>query len=335
MSVQFNGTVQGKFTADGNSKILQIRQDIDWMIVKNETAIAQTASDLGAIFYWQRGDTSGRGFLETKLGTIANDPTTVGQIAAGAGFYLVDSSDQSPEAQLTLTQIDGSAPPVVSSADTGNVQDGDIVRILNVTGAQQLGGMDFTVGNVSADTSFELTYGPTIVTTAGGLSATYRRIPFDPIYYPRRRFIPNITSATSAVVTLTVTHAFTVGQKVRFHVPEVTASTYGMTEMDGLLATITAVATNTITVNVDSSGFTAFAFPLTVSGTAGFTPAHVVPVGENMVQALSSGVSTLGDATINQSFIGMLLIAGNASPAGNTSDVISWIAGKSWSVTNE
>lgn len=333
MSVQFNGTVQGRFTADGSPKILQIRQDIDWMKVYNLTAMAQSASDLGVEFTWLRGMDAGRGLFTKKLGAVASDPLTAEQIAATEGFYLIDSTNNAPEARLTTTQIDGSAPPVVSSADTGNLRDGDIVRIGSVPGAKQLGGLDFTIGSLTIDSDFELSYAPTIVTT-GAVTGYYRRIPFDAYYYPRNRYITAITQASQAVVTLSVTHAYTVGQKIRFVMPSVTSLAYGMTELDGVEATITAVssANNTITVDVDTSSYTAFAFPLTAD--AGFTPAQVVPVGEDMAQALSSAVNDLGDATLNTGYIGMLLQSGNDSPAGNTSDVIYWIAGKSFSVSN-
>ena len=132
---------------------------------------------------------------------------------------------------------------------------------------------------------------------------------------------------------MSVTHGYKVGQEVKFVVP----SAFGMTEMDGLRGTITAIDTtvttgNTITVNIDSSGFTTFAWPLTAS--VPFAAAMVVPVGMDTPQALSSAVDILSDATLNTGYIGMSLAAGADSPAGQTSDVVYWIAGKSFNVDN-
>jgi hypothetical protein len=154
-------------------------------------------------------------------------------------------------------------------------------------------------------------------------------VKYDPIFYPRRRFAANITQASSAVVTCTVDHGLTVGQEVRLQVP----AAYGMVEMDGLQATITATTASTLTLDVDSSAFTAFAFPLPAA--APFSPALVIPVGMDTGVALSNSVDDLADATENQSIIGVDLIAGNSSPAGNTSDVIEWRAWKAFSVNNE
>jgi len=339
MSVVFSGTNQGSFTSDGTAKILEVRSDVDWIWVKNETVSYAAGANTGAEFYWRRGMTNGRGTIYTK--TTTTNALQVGQIAANSGFYLVDSSVNTPGASLSLSGITSGTPPVVNTANTSTLNNGDIVRIFSTVGALQLGGLDFTIGSISAGSSFKLAYMATIVSANPG-AGTFRRIPYDPIYYPRRRYITKISQAAQAIVTLSVTHGFTVGQVVRMIVPTVNASTFGMTELDGIEATIVAVGaadadgiTNTITIDVDTLGFTAFAFPLTASGAGGFTPAQVVPIGENTAQALSSGVSTLGDATVNQAVIGIQLQAGTTSPAGASNDVISWVAGKSFSVNNE
>jgi hypothetical protein len=200
------------------------------------------------------------------------------------------------------------------------------VRLIDVTGAQQLGGIDFTVGNNTlTSTTFSLDYMAQIV---AGTTGSWRKIPFQPQFYPRKRTITAITQATSAVITMSVTHGFTAGQAVRLKVP----SAYGMTEMDNLIGNITAVSTanNTITVDIDSSSFTAFSFPLTAA--VPFTFAEVIPVGET---ANGTYANNLDDATDNVSLIGMKLAAGADSPAGSSSDVIYWRAGKSFSVSNE
>jgi hypothetical protein len=82
MSVVFSGTNQGKFTSTGANKILNIRSDVDWINVYNYTAAAQAAADLGFQYYFQRGMAQGTGIIYTKLGAVANDPITVGVLAA-------------------------------------------------------------------------------------------------------------------------------------------------------------------------------------------------------------------------------------------------------------
>ena len=355
MSVVFSGTNQGRFTSTGAAQVIQLRSDVDWMWVKNFTTIAAAA---GREYYWQRGMAQGRGVLYT-----AGVPT---QIAAAAGFYLIDSSVNIPGASTAVTSITGNGgtagQPLVLTGNTNalpvvaaNTAVG-VVRLFSVAGALQFSGIDFSVGRVVNNVSFDLLYAPVIVNAAG--PGTYRVIPFDPIYYPRRRYIGSIVpalplagamavaagnpafAANQALVSLTVTHGYTVGQKVRFIVPRVTATTFGMTELNGLEGTIIAVGdtdvlglTNTIRVDVDVSAFTAFAWPLTASGGA-FTPAQVVPLGEDTAEALLRNVNILGDSTVNTAYLGIQLQAGANSPAGVANDVVYWVAGKSFSVDN-
>lgn len=337
MSVVFTGTVQGRFTSDGTARILQIRQDLDWLRVYNVSVSYQAGANTGAEFYWQRGFAQGRGTIYVK--TAATNALQVGQIAANSGFYLLDSSLNVPGASTALTGITNANPPLVNTADTSALNNGDVVRIFSTVGALQLGGLDFTIGNIIANTSFELSFMAAIANANPG-AGTFRRIPFDPLYYPPVRLISKISQAAQAIVTLTVTHAFTVGQEIRFIIPTVTATRYGMTELNGVQATIVAInqadadgVTNTITVDVDTSAFSAFAFPLTAD--PGFTPAQVVPVGENTAQALSSGSNILGDSVVNTGFIGIELKAGANSPAGVAGNQIYWVAGKSFSVDNQ
>lgn len=340
MSVVFSGTNQGRFTSTGANVVIQLRSDLDWMWVKNQTVSYAAGAGTGAEFYWQRGYTQGRGDIYTK--TAATNALAKAQIAANSGFYLVDSSVNLPGPSLALTGITAGNPPVVNTANTASLSNGDIVRIFNTVGAQQLGGLDFTIGALSAGVSFTLAYMAQIASANPG-AGTFRRIPYNPYFYPSSRYITKIevdpSNSAQAIVTLSVTHSYTVGQVVRLIIPTVTALAYGMTALDGVQATIVAIGaadadgvTNTITIDQDVSGFSAFAFPLTTA--PGFTPAQVVPMGENTAEALLLGANILGDSTVNTAYIGIQLVAGASSPAGVANDVIYWVAGKSFMVDN-
>jgi len=201
---------------------------------------------------------------------------------------------------------------------------GDVVRMINVVGGQQLGGYDFTIGYVAANT-FSLAFMAPIVAATTG---SWRKIKWDPIFYPRERTITSAATAAGGetLVQLSVTHGYTVGQVVSFRVP----AAFGMTELDGLTGTITAIGTaavaggtNTITVDIDSVAFTAFVFPVTAADA--FTPAQVVPVGKD---ASGTYVNANG-TTVNEAELGMMLEAGTDSPAGIATNVIYWEATKS------
>lgn len=322
---------QGRFTSDGSAKFLAIRSDIDWMRVYNVTqAAASQTTAKGVEYYWQRGFADGGKW--TYLKSNAANAANLSQYATSGGFELFDTSENPLGAlNATIDEVTNAAIPVVGTTATTGLSAGDVVRIHNVSGAQQLGGFDFTVGNNTLTSSdFSLDYMSQIV---AGTTGSWRKIKYNPLFYPRRRTITKITQASSAVVTLSVTHGFKVGQEVRFKVP----AAYGMTQIDGLKGTITAIDTtvtsgNSVTVDIDSSAFTAFAWPLTAA--VPFDAAELIPVGQDTAESLDSGVDILSGATNNTGYIGMKLPGGAGNPGGASSDVMYWVAGKSFSVDN-
>jgi hypothetical protein len=330
MSVVFSGTLQGVFTSTGNAQIIQLPTGVDWMHVRNLSVSYNAGANTGAEFFWQRGMGQGAGTIYLK--TAATNALQVGAIAAQSGFYLIDTTVNIPGPAIATTGITGALPPVVTTGNTVGLNNGDIVRLFAPVGALQLGSMDFTIGGIVANTSFTLPNMPAIA-AATPAAGVYRRIPYNPYFYPSSRYITKISQAAQALVTLSVTHSYTVGQVVRFVIPTVTAAAYGMTEINGIQGTIVAInqtdgtSTNTITVDIDTTGFTAFTLPLTANPYHTF--AQVVPMGESTVEALNAGSNLLGDATLNTGLFGMQLMAGTLSPAGAIGDVIQWIAGKS------
>ncbi len=315
---------QGSFTSDGNSIIISLRSDVDWMQVYNLTELA-AANNVGVQFYWQREFIaagvdglrySKTGGLDTlQVLTMANDE-----------FQLIDSSTQDPLAAVAVTSTTNANPVVVATGSTTGLATGTIVRLNTIANRNNLSGFDFEIDTVIANTSFENRWALANVPGGAGGAGFYRVIPFDPIYYPRRRFIVNITQAAQAVIRFSVTHGYTIGQEIRFTVP----TPFDMVELDGIVGTITAISTanNTVTVNVDTTAFTAFAFP--VAGDFPFNWAQAVPLGIDTAQALTSAVDILADATENLAILGMQLRGAQDNPGGANGDVITWVAGKSF-----
>jgi len=317
---------QGKFTSDGTAKELAIRSDVDYIHVLNETiADADQTTAIATEFYWQRGMTADRGIVYKK--SNAAGAANLTDYLASGGFTLLDTSVMTYSALNTgITAVSNATPPLVSLPSTTGIADGDVVRLYNIVDAQQLGGVDFMVDNLVANTQFDLQWAPTIV--AGTTGSLRKIVNWNPLYYPRRRVIVSISQAASAVIVLTVTHGFTVGQQLRFAV----SADFGMVEMDGLSGTVTAIdtTTNSITVDIDSTAFTAYAWPLTA--VVPVTHGQVIPLGE---AAEETYANLLDDATLNTGIIGMTLAGGAASPGGAANDVMYWRAGKSDLINNE
>lgn len=320
---------QGRFTSDGTNKTLSIRSDVDWMMVYNYTNAGATGDD-SVQFFWQRGMADGTGLRYFKSG--GGNALNMTALASPNGFQLVDTAGNPNGARIVVSAGTNATQPVFSTANTAGLATGSIVRMDSLATAPDLNGFDFEIDTIVANTSFRMRYA--LANAPGSVSGAgfYRRIKFDPIFYPRRRFIVNITQAAQAVVRTSVRHGYTVGQVVRFTVPPF----FGMVELDGLQGTI--VATNgaaEFTVDIDSSAFSAFTFVTAAQAANPFNWAQVAPLGEDTAAALDAGANLLGDATENEALLGMILPAGADAPGGATSDVMYWVAGKSFAVNNE
>jgi|SRR5579859_554775 len=313
---------QGSFVSTGAATTIQVRSGVDWIRTYNYTQIAANAVTTGYEFYYQFGMPAGGGleYQSNGAGTAIN----LIALAAGTGFTIVDSSLNVPGPAVIVTGSSNVVRPIVTTGNTAGLATNSVVRLTNLTGQANLSGYDFTIDTIVANTSFRianaLANAPGAVATAG----FYRIIPFDPLYYPTKRNIVNITQAAQAVVTTSVNHGYVPGMSVRLSVP----AAFGMTQADGLLVNITAVTLGTFTVNLDTTAFTAFVFP--GAAAVPFTPASCQPVGEETDQF--SNPNLLDDATVNTAYIGVQLAAGANSPAGQAADVIYWLAGKSFNI---
>ena len=217
----------------------------------------------------------------------------------------------------------------------------------------QIAGWDFTVTAVNGS-SFDLSYLDTTLTnlTSGASAFKVQKLNFGALYYPPLRRITNVGTATSlgvqgagtsTILTLSVKHAYTVGQAVRIYVPNSfissgtnvftnpgilgTASTYQQI----VAATITAINTadasgftNTITVNINSTG-TTFTWPTSAVAATGIQFPFVEPVGE--AATTSAGTvnpqNLFDDATRNQ---GNYIMSLGSNVYGVANDQIRWFA---------
>jgi hypothetical protein len=324
MSTPINAMLTGSFTSDGTTKNISLPSGYDNFEMINITDLGSAAANTNVMK--ARGTSSfpsGYGLYNPKTSgaaTIALETMTT----TGGFTFITDSAGRNNGASVALTAISRANPAVVSTASTANLVDTvSVVRLYSTTGMLQVAGMDFTVGTIVANTSFQLKYLNNSGFAADATAGSYRIINADPRFYPRNRYITAITQASSAVITMSVTHGFTVGQLVRIVVP----AAFGMTEINGLTGTVTAISTanNTITVNIDSSGFTAFAFPTSATAAAGVTFAQVVPVGEAAVNSTSQPYGNLlDDATDNTSFTGISI----GTTVQTTGKVYQWFATK-------
>ena len=302
----------GSFAADGKNKTLKIRSGVDKIVIENVTQWAASNNGYGFKYTWYKG-----------LGTTAlmeyhpaADHTSAVNTTLTA-IEVIDSANYALGGAVAVTSGTDVTGAVYETGDTSGLANGSIVR-LSSTDQINLNGLDFSIDDLSANTSFalanDLATAPGIIAGASGFYRnvapnleTYR------LFAPSNRNIANIDKTTSEVTTL-VDHGYSVGNKVKFSIP----AKAGMTELNGIEGNITAISTSKFTVDTVMTSMTTFKFP--VYGDVPCQIPSVVPVGDG-----SSSVSqTAPSKFFNQGFIGVILTGGTTSPAGNSGDTVRW-----------
>jgi hypothetical protein len=320
-------TSQGGFVSTGGSQFLPFPSGVDWIHTYNLTQLGALANP-GVVVeaYWQRPMLNGSAiFYINTNGTAALN----GVYDATGGFYAFDTTQPPLNAPVAITAGTNATQPVFSTGTTTGLFTGSIVRVTNLATAPNLNGYDFSIDTVVASTSFRvknpLANAPGAVSGAGKYtllsSFAPSVIPF-PYWYPSTRRIVKITQAFPAVITTSVDSTYIAGQSIRLDIPP----QFGMIQADGLLVNIISVSGGDITVNLDTTGFSPFVFPLVAAYP--FTPAQTIPVGEE-TDAFSNP-NLLDDATLNTGASGLVLFGGAGGPAGQANDVIMWIGGKTF-----
>lgn len=112
-------------------------------------------------------------------------------------------------------------------------------------------------------------------------------------FFPRVREISAITNAQYAVVTFTDDHDFVNHEIVSLRV----SRPYGMVEINQKAAKVISTTSDTITVDIDSTNYTAFAIPGDLAGT---TPPCCVPSSSGVDLTLPVPTMILEDAFDNR-----------------------------------
>lgn len=297
MSTPLNATLTGSFVSTGAAFFLNLPTGYDQIELINITDIGNADGSVPVMKAFGTSDMlPGSALVSTKTTGAATLDLELG-IAADGFTFLQDTGGLAIGPTTALTGITNVISPVVSTITPAAI--GQVVRLYSVVGALQLDGMDYQVTARAPGASMTLGDVGTAPGSVGG-AGFFRIINANSRYYPRTRYISAITQAASAVIMTTVNHRYVAGQKVRIYIP----TYWGMTQLNDMIATITAVTANTITIDVDTTTFTAFAYPTSVQAAAGIGFPIVVPFGE---AATVPYANMLDDAVRNESKVGVVI----------------------------
>lgn len=329
----------GSFTSTGAGVKIPLPSSADyfktWNITQMPLAPATAVVISGEWFgsKFGTGQTAANDGIRWKKtnSTNALNIDTFATATASNGFTYVNSAPV-VEAQNAnaITAITAASPAVVSQTNTYSTD--DVVYLYNTTGMLQIAGMPFQISTVSGS-------GYTLIgLRAAGFAAAAtagftRRVSKFNAVEPEFLYITEITQATQAVIRTSVdpTNHYVVGMKINFSVPQ----SFGMTQINDLTGKIVAVssANYTVTVDIDSSAFTAFAFPASTASPTAALFATYAPAGASTqfdpVTLVQTGYDFQKQPFRRGEFTPYMFLSGGAqSPAGAASDVINWTAYK-------
>ena len=324
------------FTSEGIGVKIPLPSSADYFKTWNITQLALTGTVcVGGEWFGPKfgvgASAVNDGLRSRKAGSSAILIDNFSTATASDGFtYVTTVPFVEAQSANAITSITAASPAVVTQTNTYSA--GDILQFYNTTGMLQIAGMNFQISTVSGA-------GYTLIgLRAAGFAAAAtagftRRISKMLAVEPQFLYITEITKATQAVVRTSVdpTAYYVVGMKVHFSIP----ASFGMYQMNQLTGKIVAMssANYTMTVDIDSSAFTTFAFPASTLSPTATLFATLAPAGAstqlNPVTLVQTGYDFQFQPFRTGQFTPYLYLgAGSASPAGAANDVINWAAYK-------
>lgn len=289
----------------------------DWVFVKDLTNWGAATTAVAASYSeWYSGMAQGSYLGQGQINAaIPANATLYASRGTTGGFTFIDQTRPPTYTPVAITAVNGTTF-VVSTGSTAGIAVGDFVRLVNVVGAHELSSILFQVTAFTANTSLTLGMAATAVsagwTIASGTTGFYQKV-YPGFMYPRLRPVLYISQATQAKVYFGTPNDFTPGELVDFQIP----TPYGMTQLSNLTgdpkninglnpsgAARVLVVTNTatessITLDFDTTGFTAFVYPTSALIANGASPATCFPAGAGVVPLNGSATIPLSPPGTN------------------------------------
>jgi hypothetical protein len=320
----------GSFTSDASVARQEVqvsdRPDLIW--VRNRTAWGDDAAETSVESWWRYGmaqDAAQTVDQANASGILSSEAVTAN------GFRVYNTANPPTYSVLAGTAVSRANGAVITMANTGSIQVGDIVQLSDTTGMLQISQYAFEVTAVTANVNITINLDSQAATdpnfSADGTAANVQLV-IPGRMYPRWRYLVNlsgsrgITQAAQCVASFSVAHDFSVGEYVSFRVP----SQFGMTEINNKKGIVQSVTTYSITVDIDTSGYSAFEMPTSAEvASSPFTPAVVVPAGAGPTpNGNPPGVSVQAAADSRNEWV--IIMGSNVITS--TSAVYDWVAMK-------
>lgn len=358
---EYSRIARGTFTSTGAAKAIYLPFQPNIIRMTNYSAAATPAQNGVPYASWDAS--MGQGF--GVMSVFNSAPALTTDVVVANGFSTFSAGlDFQYGPQIQISGITKASPAVVTTASNHGYSTGDIVLFQGLyqsptTGMPQICGIPFVI-TVTGATTFTIPWN-TNQTNYTALSASptgafVKKVLYPFLYAPGVSTITAITTGTTTVVTTTAPHNFVLGQEVAFRIP----STWGTTQLNTLpnniipgspiYGYVTVVNSSTqVTVNINSTGYTAFSTNPTVSSVPGLSFPQILAVGDVNTGGVQfsggalypspvvNGVSTINGPAIQGAFVnntrqGFIIGAGTGATltsavlVGANGNVVYWEA---------
>lgn len=358
---EYSRLASGQVVSTGGSTNVILPFVPDFIEITNTNQI--TAASGGVSRAWWEKDFGQGAAAYVTTGSGPADGSNFVSASTGGGFSTVQaglSLQYGPTVLLGGSGgITAASPAVVTTTAAHGLVSGNVVVFSNLyetstTGMNQMAGVPLVV-TVTGTTTFSVNWnasgGNYTAISAGGLNtnASFKKVLYPSLYAPGDTVITAITRGATTVVTTAAPHNFVVGQEVAFRIPSV----WGTTQLNSLpdvvvpgspiYGFVTVVNSSVqVTVNINSTGYTAFNPNQPFASVPGLKLPQMVAVGDANSGSLLSGyaspsvyngtgtgaVSTINGpaiagAYINATYQGFII---GATVSGSSADVLYWRA---------
>lgn len=289
---EYSRIAKGSFTSTGSAQMVNLPFVPDYVELINYSAAA-TPAQHGVPFAWW-DVVMGQGFAVEQVFNATPVLLTDNVIANGISTFTAGQMLQYG-AQIQISGITKASAAVVTTASAHGYASGDVVIFQGLyqsatTGMPQICGIPFTI-TVTSTTAFSIPWNSNqsnyTALSASPTGAFVKKVLYPFIYAPGATVISAVTTGSTTTIDTASAHNFVVGQEVAFRIP----SAWGTTQLNSLPNTsipgspvygyVVAVTDyNTVVVNINSTGYTAFNSNQTVASTPGLDFPFIVAVGD-------------------------------------------------------
>lgn len=298
---EYSRMAKGRFTSTGSAQIINLPFQPDYVEMVNVTAATTPAQNGVPFATWDASDGQG-----TAIANYFNATPVLSTGAVTANGISTFSAGQMLQfgATQSVSTITKANPAVVTATAAHGLKSGDVVIFQNLyqtatTGMPQIDGIPFTV-TVTGATTFTIPWNTnqtnyTAYDTATATEdATFKQVLYPYLYAPGVSIITAITTGSTTTIDTTDAHNFVVGQEVAIRMPQisgVTPTAWGDSRYNSLPNSITpgspqyayviAVTDyNTVVLNINSTGYTAYNSNIPVANVSGLTYPQILAVGD-------------------------------------------------------